>query len=127
MPGPVYSFVSMSTAVASSIHFLMSGYARSGSNHAALAIDARMAREMGAMPALYSMASEALCMGKLEESVHRAFPLTRSGEMQVHFETRWPDGTSGALVAIITLGDLSPEERALLKARDVMCVRAHQL
>lgn len=115
-PGRNHSFVSLSSNLAVAVKFAFNNYAMHPENTAVVAIDAHKARKMGIVPAIYSLASDVLDLRPGKESVSRTFPISNAAEAQAHFPVMWPPGSGEAMVAIITVFPITPEERRRLES-----------
>jgi len=114
-PAQNYSFVSLTSGPVTGTKFAFENYVRFAMTTVVLAIDARMARKAGALPAVYSLASSVLDLPRNKESADRTFPLELAHELQAHFRDRWPRGSEASMVAIITIFPLAPDERCRLE------------
>jgi len=110
-PSLYRSFVSLSSNPMIAIEFAFATHVKSSKPTVVLVIDAHEAKAVGIVPATYSLASCVLDLQRSEESVDRTFPLGLAHEVQAHFHDRWPHGSEGAMVAIITISSPTTEER----------------
>jgi len=104
-PGPRHPFVSMTTWPLLAWEYALRNQGKHTVPHAVAVIGAALARRLGAVPALYALAADALGLRPEEESAARAFPMANAREMQVHFGEMWPPGAGAALRAVAPAGD----------------------
>lgn len=102
--------MSLSSGPLTAIKFAFEDQVKHAGTPVVLVIDARMARQAGAVPAIYSLASDVLDLPRDEEGVSRTFPLGLAHEAQAHFPSRWPAGSGAVMVAIITALQPSSDE-----------------
>jgi len=122
LPGPVYSFVSLSADLKAAIDFAFTMGIPPNFPRVVLAIDARAARALGAIPAVYSLASDVLDLRPGAESVHRTFQIRYADEIQVYFSPQWPSGSAAMARSIITVLEPPPGTTRLAKELGVPCV-----
>jgi len=115
-PGRTHTFVSLSSSLTVAVKFTFTNYAEHGENTVAMVIDAHKARKAGAIPAIYSLASDVLNLRPYKESASRTFPMGNASEAQAHFPAMWPPGSDEAMVAIITALPITPTERRKLES-----------
>lgn len=109
------SFVSLSSSPIEAIKFASDRESPRNVAKVVIAIDAREAQKMGIFPAMYSLASDILQLRRSAEGTDRTFPMGFAYELQAHFCARWPPGSELALVAILTVLPLEPDERNQLE------------
>jgi len=114
-PGRKHSFVSLSSDPTVAADFAFVNYVKYLETTVVLAINAHKARKAGAIPATYSLASDALDLRRREEGVDRTFHLENTFELQAHFPARWPPASSAVMEAIITTSPLAAEENHWLE------------
>lgn len=122
LPGPVYSFVSLSADPVEAIRFASNVVSHPFITNAVLAIDAHMARTLGAVPAIYSLASDVLDLRSSSEAIHRTFPLRYAYELQAHFAPKWPRGSAAMARSVVTLSDPLSIASRLARELSVPCI-----
>lgn len=122
LPGPAYSFVSLSADPVAAMRFAANLSNRPYITHVVLAIDAHMARKLGAIPAVYSIASDVVDLRSRSESISRTFQLRYAYELQAHFAHKWPHGSAAMAKSVITLLDPLSVASRLAREMSVPCV-----
>lgn len=122
LPGLIYSFVSMSVDPTIAMRFAFSNSCVTPTPHVVLAIDAYRARMLGAVPALYSLASDILNLPASAESVNRTFQMQHATELQTNFSRQWPSASSTMAKAILTVLETPPYVRYLAKELRAPCL-----
>lgn len=122
LPGPAYSFVSLSADPVAAMRFAANLSNRPYITHVVLAIDAHMARKLGAIPAVYSIASDVVYLRSRSESISRTFQLRYAYELQAHFAHKWPHGSAAMAKSVITLLDPLSVASRLAREMSVPCV-----
>jgi len=107
--------------------YALRGQGKHAVPHAVAVIDAALARRLGAVPALYALAADALGLRPEDESAARAFPMANAREMQVHFGEMWPPGSGAALRAVAPAGDRAADALAALGLRGAALVAPRDL
>lgn len=109
-PGDLYRIFSMTTIPEVALKFALRNLRRYRVPHVIVVLDARLARSLGARPAVYSLASDALDLKPRDERGNRAFKARYADEAQAQFDLAWPTGSSRAVRAVAAVGDPSPHD-----------------
>ncbi len=109
-PGESYGIVSFTTVPRVALKFALRHTRQRSVPHVIAVLDAALARGLGARPALYSLAADALSLKPKEERADRASKLLHADEAQAHFDRMWPRGSSAAICAVAAVGDQSPHD-----------------
>lgn len=126
-PGPRHPLVSMTTYPLLAWEYALRSQDRYTVPHVVAVIDAVLARRLGAMSALYALASDALDLRSGEEGAGRAFLMTNAHEMQVHFDAIWPLGYGATLRAVAPAGARASDALATLNLPGVALVEPRDL
>ena len=126
-PGVLYKIVSMTPIARVALEFALRNLRRYRVPHVIVVLDARLARSLGAQPAVYSLASDALNLKPRDERGNRAFKARYAYEAQAQFDLAWPTGSSRAVRAVAAVGDPSPHDLWRLERTGVPVVALEDL
>jgi len=109
-PGELYKIVSMTPIARVALKFALRYIRQRSVPHVIVVLDASLARSLGARPAVYSLATDALDLKPQDERAGRTFRARYADEAQAQFDLAWPTGSSRAVRAVAAVGDPSPHD-----------------
>jgi len=127
VPGEQYGVVSLTPVPRAALKFALRHVRKYRIPHAVAVLDASLARRLGARPALYALALDALWPKPREERAHRASKMLHADEAQAHFDLRWPAGSRAAMRAAAAVGEPSAHDLKRLGRTGVPVVALEDL
>ena len=125
--GELYGIFSMTTIPEVALEFALRNLRKYRVPHVIVVLDASLARSLGARPAFYSLASDALDLDPQDERGDRAFKARYADEAQAQFDLVWPTGSSRAVRAVAAVGDPSPHDLWRLERTGIPVVALEDL
>lgn len=126
-PGELYGVVSMTPVARVALKFARRNAARRRIPHVIVVLDAARARGLGARPALYALAFDALRPRPSEEGAHRASKMLHADERQAHFAPEWPGESRHAIRAVAAVGEPGPHDIRRLERTGIPVVALDEL
>ena len=126
-PGDLYRIFSMTTIPEVALKFALRNLRRYRVPHVIVVLDARLVRSLGAQPAVYSLATDALRLKPWDERAGRTFRARYAYEAQAQFDLAWPTGSSRAVRAVVAVGDPSPHDLWRLERTGIPVVALEDL